>query len=98
LKIQNRYKRLLASVVPVAIELQPGYANAYFGLANSLEQKGLNEDAIAAYEECIKSKPDYAAPLAEFARFFSNCPDLRLRNPERAIEEQGSTDQTPREQ
>jgi serine/threonine protein kinase/tetratricopeptide (TPR) repeat protein len=69
-----------------AIELGPEGTDSYLGLGCSLEEKGQNEEAIAAYEQAIKVEPKYAIDYAALAAILSNCPESRLRNPQRAAE------------
>ena len=49
-------------------------------------EKGLYEEAIAAFEQAIKLKPDDSAEAyADLSMILSNCPDVSLRNLRRAV-------------
>ena len=50
-----------------ALELEPGYAGAWFNLGNLAEQQGRREEARRCFERCLELEPDNHAALARLA-------------------------------
>ena len=51
-----------------------------------LDRLSRYQDAIAAFEEAIRLEPDFAYAYTELAILLSNCPDLHIRDPRRAVQ------------
>jgi serine/threonine-protein kinase len=69
-----------------AIHLRADHANAHYGLGSALRYQGRWEESIAAYEQAVRLKPDYAQALGFLAKVLANCPEVKYRNPPRAVE------------
>jgi superkiller protein 3 len=69
-----------------AIRLQPGYTLAHNNLGHALSKQGLTVEAIAAYTSAIECNPRFASSHNSLAWLLATCPDLKFRNPARAVE------------
>ncbi len=64
----------------------PNNADAYFQLGGALQQLRKWGEAIAAYEQAVRLKPDHAAAHALLAKVLAMCPEVKYRNGPRAVE------------
>jgi tetratricopeptide (TPR) repeat protein len=72
-----------------AIELDSASAKAWFNRAGAYKGLGQYEQSITDYLKVLELKPDpadLASAYRMLALLLADCPDLRLRNPARAIE------------
>jgi tetratricopeptide (TPR) repeat protein len=69
-----------------AVRLDPSYPWAHDQLGRVLYTQGKWEAAIAAYEHALRLLPDAGWSCSDLASIMANCPDLKLRNPSRALE------------
>jgi Flp pilus assembly protein TadD len=46
-----------------AVQLQPGFADAWYNIGHAYEQLGRVDDACAAYEKAARADPNYPDPL-----------------------------------
>jgi tetratricopeptide (TPR) repeat protein len=69
-----------------AIELSPD-DRPYNNLGIALGRRGLYAEAISAFERAVTCDSDAASEAhAELSMIYSNCPDARFRNADRALE------------
>ena len=73
-------------VIQKVISLQPKLAAPHFNLATAFSYKGQENEAIASYRTAIRLDPTYAQAYERLARLLTTCADLKLRNPQEALE------------
>jgi tetratricopeptide (TPR) repeat protein len=59
---------------------------AHAFLASALQEQGKWGEAIAAYEQAVRLKPDYVLVHAHLASVLATCPEVKYRNAPRAVE------------
>jgi serine/threonine protein kinase/tetratricopeptide (TPR) repeat protein len=71
----------------VAAEASPReQADCHWGLGTVLKQQGKWAEAVAAYREAIHLDPNHLPPRRDLAVLLMNCPEVKLRDPPRAVE------------
>ena len=68
-----------------AMELAPDFFRPHLNRAIMAASYGNYEVALAEYEQAFKLAPGLADPIARLARFLATCPEVELRNAERAV-------------
>jgi serine/threonine protein kinase/tetratricopeptide (TPR) repeat protein len=68
-----------------ALELEPEYAACYENIGDVLNRQGHYGEALAALEQANKIKPGQPCDV-DLSCLLSDCPDVRLRQPRRAVE------------
>jgi serine/threonine protein kinase/Tfp pilus assembly protein PilF len=70
----------------VAVALQPQGPSAHYNLGLALQNDGQLDEAIYEYAEAIRLKPDDAQFRNTLARLLATCPEVKLRDPNQAVE------------
>jgi serine/threonine protein kinase/Tfp pilus assembly protein PilF len=73
-------------MIQKVISLQPKLAAPHFNLATIFSYKGQENEAIASYRTAIRLDPTLAQAYERLARLLTTCADLKLRNPQEALE------------
>lgn len=69
-----------------AIRLDPKYALAYSNRGNAWSDKGEYDNAIADYTDAIRLDPEDPYPYNNCAWLWATCPDARVRDGKKAVE------------
>jgi tetratricopeptide (TPR) repeat protein/serine/threonine protein kinase len=68
------------------LELRSQHAAGWFGRAHAHQNLGNWDKAVADYDQAIALNPKYAACLNDLAWLLATCPELKARNPTRALD------------
>jgi tetratricopeptide (TPR) repeat protein len=69
------------------IRLNPDQPELRSHFINELRKHGLYKELEAEYREAIRLKPDDSVPHNDLAWLLATCPDLKVRDPQQAVEQ-----------
>jgi tetratricopeptide (TPR) repeat protein len=69
-----------------ALQIRPGFAEAHARLGNALRQKGRAQEAIAQFQQSLQLEPDDPEVQNDLAWILATCPEMSLRNGEKALQ------------
>jgi tetratricopeptide (TPR) repeat protein len=83
---QGRFAEATAQL-QAAVRLDPVYVEAHFSLGSAYTLQGRFAEAMPQFDAAIRLRPDYAEALNERAMILAACPEARLRDGRKAVED-----------